>query len=109
MTGIRTNPSCVCGDPQSMHGEFLDDDPTRCAVPYCGCTGFIARGRTVALDITIDTSGFVAAMQRLTDMLKDWTTADGRWRRVDAHHPRPLGIDGYAYRRRTLARRRRNR
>ncbi|WP_193613143.1 hypothetical protein [Nocardioides lijunqiniae] len=66
--------------------------------------------RSVALDITFDVSGFVDAMNRLAKAMQHWTvTVDGRLRRVDAHHPRPLGIDGRAYRRRTLARRRRNR
>ena len=67
--------------------------------------------RSVVVDLTLDTSEFEEALRRFAEFCRQWAPTSRRpgLRRVDAHHPRPLGIDGAAYRRRTLARRRRNR
>lgn len=60
--------------------------------------------------LRIDLSGFVSAMSRVTEaMSRLHLTPRGQVRGVDAHHPRPLSIDGAAYHRRRRARARRSR
>lgn len=65
--------------------------------------------RTERITLHIDVSGFVAAMARVSEVMKHLHITGDRMRRVDVHHPRPLSIDGAAYHRRRRARARRNR
>ena len=66
--------------------------------------------RSIVVDLVIDTSRFDSALARVEATLALLDAArDRRRRHWVRHHPDPLLIDGHAYRRRTLARRRRNR
>lgn len=74
--------------------------------------------RDAVVTLTIDAGPFLDALARaaaaaaetLNRFYRDFCMSpDGRIRRVDAHHPKPLPIDGRAYHRRRRARARRGR